>query len=70
MRKVNIDLQVHYIPVHLQPYYKEYFGFKEGDFPIAESFYKNEFSLPMYPLLEDKDLEYIVRNIKELAIWK
>ena len=68
MKEKNIILQVHYIPVHLQPYYKDNFGFKEGDYPIAENFYKQEISIPMYPALEDDDLEYIVKTIKELAV--
>ena len=65
MREQNIFLQVHYIPVHLQPYYKNKFGFNVGDFPVAEEFYKNEVSIPMYPTLTNEDLEYIVRVIKE-----
>lgn len=67
MKESNIGLQVHYIPVHLQPYYKNNFGFKEGDFPMAEKFYKNEVSIPIYPLLENEELEYVVNKIKELA---
>jgi len=67
MHENNIGLQVHYIPVHTQPYYKNNFGFKDGDFPIAEEFYKNEVSIPIYPLLENDDLEYIVSTIKQLA---
>lgn len=68
MRENKIGLQVHYIPIHLQPYYKENFGFKEGDYPVAEAFYKREVSIPIYPSLENDDLNYIVRKIKELAI--
>ncbi|MHB2153632.1 UDP-4-amino-4,6-dideoxy-N-acetyl-beta-L-altrosamine transaminase [Calditrichota bacterium GD2] len=68
MRENKIGLQVHYIPIHLQPYYKENFGFREGDYPIAEAFYKREVSIPIYPALEKDDLNYIVRKIKELAI--
>lgn len=68
MKKNNIGLQVHYIPVHLQPYYKKNFGFKESDFPVAESFYKREISIPIYPTLQNEDLKYIVDKIKEFAI--
>lgn len=68
MLKINIRLQVHYIPIHMQPYYKEQYGFKEGDFPISESFYRNEVSIPMYPSLESADLQYIAEKIKESAI--
>lgn len=65
LKKKNIILQVHYVPVHLQPFYRKTFGFKTGDFPIAETFYEREFSIPMYPLLENDDLVYISRTIIE-----
>lgn len=65
MREQNIFLQVHYVPVHLQPYYRNNFGFKEKDFPEAEKFYEREISIPMYPALTSEDLKYIVRVIKE-----
>lgn len=68
MAKRNINLQVHYIPVHLQPFYQNNFNFREGDFPVAETFYQNEVSLPVYPSLDKDDLEYIVSQIKELTI--
>ncbi|MDD4294171.1 MAG: UDP-4-amino-4,6-dideoxy-N-acetyl-beta-L-altrosamine transaminase [Candidatus Omnitrophica bacterium] len=65
MKEKGINLQVHYIPVHLQPYYRKNFGYKEGDFPKAESYYKRTVSLPIYPKLREKDLKYIIKSIKE-----
>ena len=65
LKEKNIILQVHYVPVHLQPFYKKNFGFKDGDFPVAEKFYKQEFSIPMYPMLENDDLDYISKTIIE-----
>ncbi len=59
----NIRPQVHYIPVHLHPYYKRQ-GFHEGMFPKAEVFYKKCISIPMYPTLRDEELEYVVDTIK------
>jgi len=67
LRKKNILLQVHYIPIHLQPYYKNNFGFMEEDFPVAEKFYKREVSIPIYPKLKRDDVDYIVKSIKHLA---
>lgn len=67
--KNNIDLQVHYIPVHLQPYYKENYGFEIGDFPLAEKFYEREISIPIYPTLNHEDLDYISNTIKGLVVW-
>jgi len=55
MRGIGINLQVHYIPVHLQPYYRMKFGYGPGDFPKAEAFYLKEVSLPIYPLLTDEE---------------
>ena len=59
----GIKLQGHYIPVHLQPYYRE-LGFKPGDFPIAEAFYTQEISLPLYPSLTQLDVKNIIKIIK------
>lgn len=63
----RIHSQVHYIPVHLQPYYRVRFGFKAGDFPIAEEFYRRVLSIPLYPGLKTDDLEYISSSIKCIA---
>jgi len=65
LKEKNILGQVHYIPVHLQPFYKKQFGFKEGDFPISEKFYQREISIPMYPMLEEEDLFYITKIFTE-----
>ena len=48
MNHIGINLQVHYIPIHLQPFYSRKFGHKKGDFPISETFYLREISLPIY----------------------
>jgi UDP-4-amino-4,6-dideoxy-N-acetyl-beta-L-altrosamine transaminase len=60
----GLNLQVHYIPVHTQPYYKN-LGFREGDFPNAENYYTKALSLPLYPGLNKSDVKYIVKTIKE-----
>jgi UDP-4-amino-4,6-dideoxy-N-acetyl-beta-L-altrosamine transaminase len=62
LRAKNIFCQVHYIPVHLMPYYQDA-GFKKGDFPGAEKYYKECLSIPMYPSLEEKDLDFIIESI-------
>lgn len=63
LRSKNIYAQIHYIPCHLMPYYKQ-FGWKEGDFPHAETYYKHCISLPMYPTLTDAELTYVIQEIK------
>jgi UDP-4-amino-4,6-dideoxy-N-acetyl-beta-L-altrosamine transaminase len=64
LRENKIFAQIHYIPCHLMPYYKQ-FGWKEGDMPNAEEYYKNCISLPMYPSLSDKDQQFVINKINE-----
>ncbi len=63
LRKHQIFTQVHYIPVHLQPYYQQ-MGWKKGDFPKAEQYYEQCLSLPMYPSLTEEEQEYVIGKIK------
>jgi UDP-4-amino-4,6-dideoxy-N-acetyl-beta-L-altrosamine transaminase len=64
LRTKNVFSQVHYIPVHLMPYYKN-LGWKDGDMPLAENYYKNCLSLPMYPTLSDEEQQYVIDTIGE-----
>ena len=66
MKKSGINLQVHYIPIHLQPFYKNNFGFKVGDYPISERFYNNEISLPIFPELSMDDISLVVNSITKI----
>ena len=66
LREKGFYLQVHYIPVHLQPYYQR-FGFKKGNFPNTEKFYKQEISLPLYVKLNKKDVVNIIRIIERIV---
>ena len=63
----KIKLQVHYIPIHFHSYYKKKFGYKIGSFPITESFYKREVSLPIYFSLSLKQVRKIIQLIKNFA---
>lgn len=63
LKKKGIHAQVHYLPVHLQPYYVNNFGFKKGDFPVSEAFYEKEISIPMFPALSDSEIEYVIEVI-------
>lgn len=67
LREKGIGVNVHYIPVHTQPYY-ENLGFKQGDFPEAESYYASAISLPMYPDLTQMQIEYIYQTLKEILV--
>lgn len=63
LRSKNIFTQVHYIPVHRLPYYQS-LGWKLGDFPVAENYYNNCLSLPMYPTLTEEEQQYVIDQIK------
>ncbi|MEK7165665.1 MAG: UDP-4-amino-4,6-dideoxy-N-acetyl-beta-L-altrosamine transaminase [Patescibacteria group bacterium] len=66
--RLRIMVQVHYIPVHLHPYYKQKLSFKEGDFPNAEKFYTQEISLPLFPQLTDKEIQRVVDITRKLIM--
>jgi UDP-4-amino-4,6-dideoxy-N-acetyl-beta-L-altrosamine transaminase len=62
LREQNIYSQVHYIPTHLMPYYRS-LGWQEGDLPVAEKYYSQCLSLPIFPTLSGAELEYVLDKI-------
>ncbi len=64
LRSNNIYAQIHYIPVHLLPYY-EVMGSKKGDLPCAEAYYEECISLPMYPTLTDEEQNFVIKMVLE-----
>ena len=64
-KQAGLFLQIHYIPVHTQPYYQR-LGYKWGDYPRSERYYHHCVSLPLYPSLTDEDLEEIVSRLKAI----
>jgi UDP-4-amino-4,6-dideoxy-N-acetyl-beta-L-altrosamine transaminase len=60
----NIFAQIHYIPAHLMPYYRE-FGYKVGDLPFAENYYNNCISIPMYPTLSEDEQNFVIKTIND-----
>ena len=64
LKENNIFAQIHYIPCHLMPYYKNK-GWKEGDFPLSENYYKYCISLPMFPSLTTEEQEFVIISINE-----
>ena len=65
----NIFTQVHYIPIHLHPYYKQ-FGWKKNQFPEVENYYDNCLSLPIFPSLSKRDQEYVIQKILKFDFLK
>ena len=60
LRAENIGVQVHYVPVHYHPYYRERFGYRGGEYPIAERAYERLLSLPIFPGMTDHDVDDVV----------
>lgn len=66
LRTKEIFAQVHYIPVHIMPYYQA-LGWRAGDFPHAENYYAHCLSLPMFPSLTDEEQQYVVACVREFV---
>ena len=67
LRGMDVGVNLHYIPVHLHPYYAE-MGFQYGDFPEAESYYSDAISIPIYPTLTEEDQNHVIKSIKKALI--
>ena len=67
LRQEGVGVNVHYIPVHLHPYYKK-MGYKEGDFPEAEAYYQNALSLPLFSQLTGQEQNYVLAKLEEVLI--
>lgn len=65
LRAKDIMVNLHYIPVHTQPYYQD-MGFKAGQFPEAESYYSEAISIPMHPLLTEHEQDYVVAALVDI----
>jgi len=66
LQKERIGVQVHYLPLHLQPFYMKKFGYKIGDFPIAERYYQRAITLPLFPKMTNKDVNDVIRSVKKI----
>ncbi len=65
LRGNGIGVQLHYYPIHLQPYYKK-LGFKEGDFPASEDYSSRALSIPLYPSLTKSEITIVVKNLSDI----
>ena len=66
LRAENIGVNVHYIPVHCHPYYRDRFGYRGGEYPIAEDAYERLISLPMFHGMSDQDVEDVIAAVKKV----
>ncbi|HEB02287.1 MAG TPA: UDP-4-amino-4,6-dideoxy-N-acetyl-beta-L-altrosamine transaminase [Nitrospirae bacterium] len=67
LKERSIGTSVHFIPLHIHPYYKETYGYVPEDFPVAYGEYKRIVSLPIYPLLSDSDVQHVVDAVVDTA---
>jgi dTDP-4-amino-4,6-dideoxygalactose transaminase len=65
LKKRGIGTSVHFIPLNMQPYYRETYGYRPEDFPRARAVYEQIVSLPIYPKMTDADVEYVISALKE-----
>ncbi|MGL5250682.1 MAG: DegT/DnrJ/EryC1/StrS family aminotransferase, partial [Enterovibrio sp.] len=63
LRKLGVGVNLHYIPVHLQPYYQA-LGFKRGDFPCAEHYYSSAVTLPLFAAMDDGQQQQVIQTLK------
>jgi len=68
LRAENIGVNVHYIPVHLHPYYRESFGYKGGEYPVAEAAYERLISLPIFHGMSDQDVQDVVMAVRKVMV--
>jgi dTDP-4-amino-4,6-dideoxygalactose transaminase len=67
LRAENIGTSVHFIPVHLHPYYRDTFGYCRGDYPNAERIYDRIISLPLYPKMTEQDVGDVIAAVKRVV---
>jgi dTDP-4-amino-4,6-dideoxygalactose transaminase len=63
----NIGVAVHFIPLHLHPYYRDTYGYAADDFPNASAAFQRIISLPIYPRLSDADIEDVVTSVNAIV---
>ena len=66
MKERDIGTGLHYRAAHLYPYYREHYGFKPGDFPVAESISERIVSLPLFPAMTDADQDRVIAAMTDL----
>jgi dTDP-4-amino-4,6-dideoxygalactose transaminase len=65
---VGVGTQVHYIPVHMQPYYRKKYGYGAGNCPVAEAYYEKCLSLPLFPAMTDREVNLVIDEAKILGV--
>ncbi|MFH1824029.1 MAG: DegT/DnrJ/EryC1/StrS family aminotransferase [Candidatus Firestonebacteria bacterium] len=66
LRKNNIEVSVHFRPLHMHPYYRKKYGYKGNDFPISKKAFYREISLPLFPEMKEDEVKFVCKKIKSL----
>lgn len=66
LRAEGIGVNVHYMPLHLHPYYQKEFGYKKGDYPNAERYYERAITLPIFPKMSDEDIDSVIQAVHKV----
>lgn len=67
LRNANIGTSVHWVPLHIHPYYQETYGYKPEDFPVAYNEYQRMISLPIYSKMTEQDVEDVINSVTQIA---
>ena len=67
LRFENIGVNVHYVPVHLHPFYQRQFGCRKGDYPVSERYYERAITLPIFPGMTDEDTDDVIKAVKKVV---
>lgn len=67
LKRRGIGTSVHFIPLHLHPFYQNRFGYRSGDFPQAEAEYARAFSLPIFPTMSSAEIEAVITSVSEVV---
>ena len=66
LKKEGLGVQVHYLPIHLQPFYQKKYGSRPEDFPVAKRYYERAITLPLFPKMTDGEVRYVVETVKKI----
>ncbi len=67
LKDVGVGTSVHFIPVHKHPYYRDTYGYRDAEFPVANRVFEHSLSLPIFPGMSEEDISYVIEMVKEYA---
>jgi dTDP-4-amino-4,6-dideoxygalactose transaminase len=67
LKQHNVGCSVHFIPLHVHPYYRETYGYRPEDFPVAFNEFRRALSLPIYSKMSDQDVEDVIAAVLEIV---